>query len=331
MPSAIRLGTRSSKLSMVQVHQVVERLHQAYPDCTVEVVPLTTRGDLVPTRPLTTRGNLVPTRPLTEIGGKGLFVEDIEKALHDGIIDAAVHSMKDVPARLHDGMVMDCFLPRMDARDALCSRHHRSLKHLPPKARLGTSAPRRIAQVLAQRPDLTIVPLRGNVDTRITALHHGEVEAVMLAYAGLMRLSLEKEATEIFPTTTMLPCTGQGTIAVEYRGDDLAMAKKLAAINHAPTAHCAKTERAFLAALGGSCATPVASLAELDGKTLKFRCHIFENNGGTGYATVQTGSIEDGEALGRAAGEELRQFAKSRNFPLMDTPTKPSPKDPLVS
>src|SRR5262245_63309681 len=248
----LRLGTRGSKLALTQTGLVRDALRVS--------VPTLAAPDAIEIIPIRTTGDAIQDRPLSEAGGKGLFVKEIEEALLQGRIDAAVHSMKDMPTVQPPRLLIAAFLPREDARDVLIAGEVRRIADLRQGAVVGTSALRRRAQLLHRRPDLAIVNLRGNVDSRIAKREAGEVEATILALAGLKRLGLEHVGAPV-PEDEMLPAVGQGAICIECRSDDGATRALLAAINHAPTEIAVAAEHAMLAVLDGSCRTPIAGHA----------------------------------------------------------------------
>jgi hydroxymethylbilane synthase len=294
----LRIGTRGSPLALAQAKEVQLRLAAAHPDLPpAEIAVIRTTGDRV------------QDRKLEEIGGKGLFTKEIEEALIAGTIDLAVHSMKDMPTVLPPGLIIGCLLPREDPRDALFSSHATSLAALPPGARIGTSALRRQAQILALRPDLKIHLLRGNVGTRLAKLAAGEVDATLLALAGLKRLGLAETATAILSPEEMLPAVAQGAIGVEIRADDERVAGLLAPISDAATTEQVAAERACLAALDGSCRTPIAALAEHEGGILRLRALIALPDGSAVHRQDRRGPARQAVDLGRAVGEALRAAA----------------------
>lgn len=293
----LRIGTRGSHLALAQAEEVKARLIAAHPELAAkppEVVVIRTSGDRI------------RDRPLREAGGKGLFTKEIEEALIAGAIDLAVHSMKDMPTVLPDGLVIACILEREDPRDALIAGTATSLAELPAGAVVGTSSLRRRAQLLRRRPDLNIVEFRGNVDTRLRKLAAGEAEATLLAMAGLKRLGRTELATAPLLPEELLPALAQGAIGVETRADDDSGRERLTAIAHAPSARCVAVERAFLAALDGSCRTPIAGLAGFceDGR-IAFRGEILSPDGKQAFETALSGPPTEAEKMGRAAGEEL--------------------------
>ncbi|HEY8014459.1 MAG TPA: hydroxymethylbilane synthase [Dongiaceae bacterium] len=295
----LRIGTRGSPLALAQAKEVQQRLAAAHPDLApAEIAVIRTTGDRV------------QDRKLEEIGGKGLFTKEIEEALMEGRIDLAVHSMKDMPTLLPPGLIIGCLLPREDPRDALFSPHAASLAALPRGARVGTSALRRQAQILALRPDLQVQLFRGNVGTRLAKLAAGEVDATLLALAGLKRLGLADKATAILSTEEMLPAVAQGAIGVEVRADDDRIAALLAPLNDRPTAEQVTAERACLEVLDGSCRTPIAALAEHEpGGILRLRALIALPDGSEMHRAEQRGPRAQAMDLGRAVGEALRAAA----------------------
>ena len=293
----LRLGTRGSPLALTQTGLVRDALAKAVPALAapgaIEIVAIKTTGDVI------------QDRPLSEAGGKGLFVKEIEEALLQGRIDAAVHSMKDMPIAQPPGLAIAAFLPREDARDVLIADLTR-IDDLPQGAIVGTSALRRKALLLHRRPDLQIVTLRGNVDTRLAKRAAGTVQATILALAGLKRLGKTGVGTPI-PEAEMLPAVGQGAVCIEARENDAQTRGWLAAIDHEPTAVCVCAEHAMLVVLDGSCRTPIAGHAILTGGELHLRGLIARPDGSEVIATERRGSIADAAALGRDAGEELKR------------------------
>ena len=293
----LRIGTRSSPLALAQAHMVRAALLAAEPAL---------GGDAVEIVAVSTKGDRIQDRTLAEIGGKGLFTEEIEAGLLDGSLHMAVHSMKDMPTRLPDGLLIGAVLPRADPRDALIARGPRSIAELPRGAVVGTASLRRQAQLRAARPDLVVVPLRGNVQTRLRKLDAGEVQATLLAMAGLIRLGLEAEVSAALSTDEMLPAVAQGAIGIECRVDDAELRGLLDRINHAATMTAITAERAFLMVLDGSCRTPIAALAELDGEALRLRGLVASIDGRAVDRIEAEGSAADAAALGSATGERLR-------------------------
>jgi hydroxymethylbilane synthase len=290
-------------MALRQTILVRDRLLAAHPDLAaagaVEVVTIRTTGDRV------------QDRRLAEIGGKGLFTKEIEEALFAGRIDLAVHSLKDVETWLPDGLEIACVLTRDDPRDAFLSAKAASLAALPKGAKIGTASLRRQAQLLRRRPDLTVVPIRGNVNTRIRKLDGDEVDAMVLALCGLERLGEARLATEILPREVMLPAVGQGALAIECRVGDEGLRRLLEPLHDPRSAACVRAERAMLAALDGSCRTPIAGLAELDGDRLVLEGLLLKPDGSAELRARCAGGIGDAERLGTQLGGELRRRAGS--------------------
>lgn len=284
------IATRRSPLALWQAEHVAEKLRQA--GYQVEILPLVTTGD-----------RILDT-PLSRVGGKGLFVKEIEEALFDGRADLAVHSLKDVPTRLPDGLTLGAILERDDPRDALCAPRHRSLDELPQGAKVGTSSLRRTAQLRALRPDLEIVTIRGNVQTRLGKLE-GEVDAVLLASAGLRRLGLDERITELIEPERMLPAVGQGALAVEIREGDERVAEAVGVLDHRETHLAARAERALLGRLEGGCQVPVGAFAQLHGDRLQLHGLIGSPDGKRILRVEEDGPAENAEAIGLAAAEGL--------------------------
>ena len=291
----IRIGTRGSKLALAQAEETKRRLLAAHglPEEAVELVVIRTTGDAV------------RDRPLADIGGKGLFTKEIEEALLEGRIDLAVHSMKDVPAELPAGLAIVCHLPREDARDAFISLKHASIDDLPAGATVGTSSVRRAAQLLRLRPDVEIVPFRGNVDTRLKKLADGVAEATFLACAGLRRLGLADKITQAVPEDVMLPAVAQGAIGIEVREDDARIRDLLAPLNDADTAVRVAAERGFLERLEGSCRTPLAAHAVIEHDRVHLVAEALTLDGAQRWRVERTGSREEAHALGADAAEEV--------------------------
>jgi len=294
----LRIGTRGSPLALAQANELKRRLAAAHdalaaPDA-VEIVAIRTSGDRAGERPLSTDG------------GKGLFTKEIEDALLAGRVDLAIHSMKDMTATLPQGLAIAACLPREDPRDALLSPRAASLAALPAGARLGTSSLRRKALALHARPDLAVVPLRGNVGTRLAKLAAGEADATILAVAGLKRLGLADKITAALSSDEMLSAPAQGVLAIEIRADDVRVRALLTPLDHAVTAACAAAERALLATLDGSCRTPIAALATISDSKLHLDAAIIRPDGGALHRTRRDGLAVDGAALGRDAGAELK-------------------------
>jgi len=300
----LRIGTRGSALALAQAHETRDRLiaaHGLAADA-FEIVVIKTTGDRV------------LDRPLKEIGGKGLFTREIEDALLARDIDIAVHSMKDMPTIQPDGLVIDCYLPREDVRDAFVSAQFAAISELPHGAVVGSSSLRRRAQLAARRPDLKLVEFRGNVQTRLKKLEEGVAVATFLAMAGLTRLGMLHVARGAVEPAEMLPAVAQGCIGVERRRDDARIAALLAAIAERDSGLRVTAERAFLAGLDGSCQTPIAGLAELEGDRLHLRGEILRPDGSEVIAGERRGLAVDGAAMGSDLAEELRARAPADFF-----------------
>lgn len=296
---ALRIGTRASPLALAQAHETRARLMQAHglPEDAFVIVPMTTTGDAI------------QDRPLSEAGGKGLFTKELEDGLLSGQIDIAVHSSKDMPTTLPDGLELCAFLPREDVRDAFIGRAAAALDQLPQGARVGSSSLRRGALIKRMRPDLDVVQFRGNVGTRLRKLEEGVADGTILALAGLNRLGKSDLATSLLPLDRFPPAPGQGAICVEARSGDSRVLAMLAAINHAPTEAALACERAFLGALDGSCRSPIAGYAVVDGEQLHFTGLILTPDGGQWHEIVDSGSATDAAAIGRRAGAAVRAKA----------------------
>src|SRR5499427_8673275 len=300
----LRIGTRGSPLALWQAREVRAHLASAH-----GVEP-----DAIAIETIRTTGDIIQDRPLSEAGGKGLFTKEIEQALADGAIDLAVHSSKDMPTALAAGLELAACLPREDVRDAFVSRKSTSLAGLPPGAVLGTASLRRQAMVKRLRPDVSVVSFRGNVDTRLKKLDDGVVDATLLALAGLKRLGREAAATAVLEIDSFLPAVGQGAIGIEVREADTRALDLLDRINHPETLAALCAERAFLAVLDGSCRTPVAGHAWIEGGTILFRGLILRPDGSEAHETARTGAVRDAEKLGADAGHELKSRATADFF-----------------
>ena len=295
----LRIGTRGSPLALVQARMVQARLAAAL-GVDVGAIELAT---------IRTSGDVIQDRPLAEEGGKGLFTKEIEEALLDGRIDLAVHSAKDMPTLLPQGLMLAACLEREDARDVFISRKAPSLDALPRGATLGTTSPRRQAIAKRMRPHLRVVPLRGNVETRLRKLDEGQADAIILALAGLKRLGLQAQATKVMSVEEFLPAAAQGAIGIEAREKDSRVRDMLARIDHAETSVAVACERTFLAELDGSCRTPIAGHATLSGRVLHFRGLIVKPEGSAAHETAVAGALEDAATIGANAGRALRQYA----------------------
>jgi hydroxymethylbilane synthase len=300
----LRIGSRGSPLALAQSREVKSRIAAA-----AGLDP-----ERIEIKIIRTTGDVIQDRPLSEAGGKGLFTKEIEEALLAGAIDLAVHSSKDMPTVLPDGLVLSAFLPREDARDAFIGRKAKSLRALPAGAAVGTASLRRQAMVKRLRPDLAIVPLRGNVETRLRKIEAGEADATLLAVAGLKRLGLLDKADELLDIDAFLPAVGQGAIGIETRTDDAATRTLVAKINDADTATALAAERAFLAVLDGSCRTPIGGHARVNAGVVRFRGMIVRPDGSEAYEVSREGRSDDAAKLGADAGRELKARARADFF-----------------
>jgi len=293
MPQRLRIATRKSALALWQAEHVAARLRAACPDIEVELVKMVTRGDKL------------LDAPLAKVGGKGLFVKELEEGLLAETADLAVHSMKDVPAELPEGLHIAAILPREDPRDAFVSLRYPSFDALPPKAKVGTSSLRRQSQIKARLPECETVNLRGNVDTRLGKLDTGQYDAIILAAAGLKRLGLSPRITEILSTDISLPAVGQGAIGIECRRDDIWLNECLRVLHHEDTAVCVMAERALNERLNGGCQVPIAGYAELSGDHLRLRGLVGTPDGRTLVRGEIEGPRDDPRSLGAALAEDL--------------------------
>ncbi|MBM3608309.1 MAG: hydroxymethylbilane synthase [Alphaproteobacteria bacterium] len=300
----MRIGTRGSPLALAQAHQVRDLLAARHdvPPADIEILIIRTSGDMI------------QDRALSESGGKGLFTKEIDQAQIEGRIDIAVHSSKDLPTLLPAALALGGFLPREDVRDAFISSKAQSLMDLPQGARIGTASLRRAAQLRRLRPDVQIVLLRGNVQTRLRKIAEGEADATLLALAGLKRLGMAHEATQILPLGDFLPAVGQGAIGVTIRANDSQSAARLAAICDEDTGLALETERAFLRVLDGSCRTPIAGFASMEAGEVHFRGLILRKDGSEVFETSITASPADAGQAGERAGHELLARAPADIF-----------------
>ena len=302
--STLKIGTRGSPLALWQAHEVRRLLMAAHdlPEDAFQIVVIKVTGDQI------------QDKALREIGGKGLFTREIEEALAEGGIDIAVHSMKDMPTEQPPGLLLDCYLPRADMRDAFVSLRHASIADLPPGAKVGSSSLRRRAQLRLVRPDLELVEFRGNVQTRMRKLEEGVADATFLAMAGLSRLGMADVARTAIAPEEMLPAVAQGVIGVERRADDTRMAALLAPIHDRATGLQLAAERAFLARLDGSCQTPIAGLALLEGEALWLRGQILRPDGSEALSDAIRGPAAQGAELGRELADRLLSRAPADFF-----------------
>ncbi|EHJ96915.1 MULTISPECIES: hydroxymethylbilane synthase [Rhizobium/Agrobacterium group] len=299
-----RIGTRGSPLALAQAYETRNRLMSAHglPEDMFEIVVLSTKGDRI------------TDRALSEIGGKGLFTEELESQLLSGELDIAVHSSKDMPTVLPKGLYLSAFLPREDMRDAFIGRTAPKLLELPQGAVVGSASLRRQALIRRLRPDLSVIIFRGQVETRLRKLEEGQADATLLAFAGLKRLGMENVPTDILDPKEFPPAPAQGAICVESRIGDTRMDELLSPINDIPTYDAVTCERAFLAALDGSCRTPIAGFATCHGEELHFSGLILTPDGQTSHSVEISGARKDAEDLGRRAGEDVRARAGSNFF-----------------
>jgi hydroxymethylbilane synthase len=290
---SIYIGTRSSALALWQARWVMSQLTERYPGLKVEFVPIKTKGDRI------------TDSPLSKVGGKGLFVKEIEDALLDGRVDLAVHSMKDVPTELPDGLELTAITNREDPRDALVAREVGSLKELPKGARLGTSSLRRKAQLLHLRSDLVILDLRGNLDTRYRKLQSEGLDAIVVAMAGTKRLGLDARVTEILSTDTILPAVGQGALGIESRRDDLETKALLAFLNHPESSLSVLSERAFLRVLQGGCQVPIGAYGKVEGNEFRIRGLVADLEGKRVLIEALSGPLEEADELGKRLADNI--------------------------
>jgi hydroxymethylbilane synthase len=293
MTGQIRIATRRSRLALWQAEHVAARLAACHPGLVVSLVPIVTEGDRI------------QDRSLAASGGKGLFIKELEGALQDGRADIAVHSMKDMPAALPAGFTIAAALERGDARDAFVSQHHASLESLPEGARIGTSSLRRQCQLRHRRPDLGVVVLRGNVDTRLAKLDAGACDATVLAVAGLERLGLESRIRARLAPRDMLPAIGQGIVGVECLEDRPDVVALLRGLEHGPTRMALAAERALAARIGASCHSPIAGYATIDGEALRLDGLVGSPDGSSIITDSVSGAVRDAATLGAQLADRL--------------------------
>jgi len=289
----IRIATRQSPLALWQAEHVAALLVQAYPDVTTELVKMVTRGDKI------------LDAPLAKVGGKGLFVKELEQGMLEGTADIAVHSMKDVPIEFPDGLHLAAILEREDPTDAFVSNKYASLSELPANARIGTSSLRRECQLKERFPNSEVIPLRGNVNTRLAKLDAGDYDAIILASAGLKRLGMADRITESLDTGISLPAVGQGAIGIECRVDDDEINQMLLALHDAQTGLCVAAERAMNTRLNGGCQVPIAGFAQIQGEKVFMRGLVGNPDGSVLYRAERTVGLEESEAMGRIIAEDL--------------------------
>jgi hydroxymethylbilane synthase len=292
-PNRLVIATRASRLALWQAEHVRDRLQALYPDCEVSLLKMTTRGDQI------------LDRSLSKVGGKGLFVKELENALLDGRADLAVHSLKDVPVDMHAPFALSVILERDDPRDAFVSNDYASLDELPAGAVVGTSSLRREAQIRQLYPQLVVSPLRGNLDTRLGKLDRGDYSAIILAAAGLRRLGLADRIRSFLSVEQSLPAAGQGALGIEILEERQDMKAWLAPLASATTTACTLAERAVSRVLGGSCQVPLAAFAQVDGLTLSVRALVAEPDGSRVLRAQATGTVDSAEQLGEEAAKNL--------------------------
>jgi len=293
MSEPIRIATRQSPLALWQANSVREQLLALHPDLNIEMLPLTTKGDRE------------QSTSLAKIGGKGLFLKELETALLSETADLAVHSMKDVPAQIPDGLEICTLLERHNPSDALVSNNYGTIDELPDNAIIGTCSPRRQAQLLYLNPTFQIVELRGNVGTRLAKLDAGEFDATLLACAGLERLGLESRVAQTIPPEQCLPAMTQGTIGIEIRSSDARTKALLEPLNHEPTTYLSSAERAFSAKLNGGCAAPIAAYATIDGDRLYMTARVIAHDGTRLLQTTGSAALKDAHRMGTNLAVEL--------------------------
>lgn len=289
----IRIATRQSPLALWQAEHVAELLVRALPGVRTQLVKMVTRGDKI------------LDAPLAKVGGKGLFVKELEQGMLENLADIAVHSMKDVPVDFPEGLHLAAILLREDPTDAFVSNHYSMLNELPPSARIGTSSLRRQCQIKEKFPDAEVIPLRGNVNTRLSKLDAGDYDAIILASAGLIRLGMAKRITQSLDTSVSLPAIGQGAIGIECRVDDLEINEILQTLHDAETGLCVSAERAMNARLNGGCQVPIAGFAQVQGGQIAMRGLVGNPDGSVLYRAERTGGLDQGESIGQLIAEDL--------------------------
>ncbi len=300
----IVIGSRGSKLSLAYsnyVKDLIIKSNSLYTDDLIEIKIIKTSGDIF------------QDKKISEIGGKGVFSKQIEDELLESKIDLAVHSLKDLPSKVTDGLCIDAFVKRNDPRDAFLSDKYNSFAQLKPNSVIGTSSFRRKAQLNILRKDIEIIPMRGNIDTRINKLKKKEFDAIVLSFAGIQMLKLENEVKEIFSLDKILPALGQGVIALQSRQDDKKILNILKMINHEETFYCVQAERALLEAIGGDCDTAIGGLAKLSNNKLILKSELFSDDGNKKFVAENSGHLKDARDIGYRTGKELLQKA-GKNF-----------------
>ena len=293
MTTKFRIATRESKLALWQAHYVQDRLIEAHPGIEIEIVGMTTQGDRD------------KRSPLSQIGGKGVFVKELEQALLLGEADIAVHSMKDVPSVLPDGLTIQAICERADPRDAFVSKKYKRMEDMPTGARIGSSSLRRRLQLKSRFPDLSYLELRGNVGTRLEKLDSGEYDGIILAAAGLSRLGLETRISDHISTQYCIPSAGQGAVGIEVRSGDTRVSDLLSAVNHSPTEFCVSCERLVTSRLGANCNLPIAVFAELDGDSIHFTSFVSDRVGQKVLNVSRSGPVAEGRQLAEQVANTL--------------------------
>jgi hydroxymethylbilane synthase len=301
----LKIGTRGSKLALKQTNFVADKLKKVIPEAVIDI------------RIIKTSGDIMQDVSLLKIGGQGVFIKEIEDALLAKKIDLAVHSMKDVPGEIPEGLMFAAILPREDVRDVLVTRNNIKMEFMPREAKIGTGSQRRGAQIKALLPDVNIVPLRGNIDTRLKKIETENLTGVILAAAGMKRMGLAERITQFLPVETMLPAVGQGAIGLQIRKTDFEMAKICAPLNDSTTAAEVTAERSFLRALGGGCRLPIAALGKLEGQRLYLKGMIAAPDGTTVIRDKISGSEEEAEELGKKLAEIILDKGGKRLLDLM--------------
>jgi hydroxymethylbilane synthase len=301
----IKIGTRGSKLAMTQANYVAGCLKQIAPEISTEICVIKTAGDIM------------QDVSLLKIGGKGVFVKEIEDALLSGTIDLAVHSMKDVPTENPEGLNIAAILPREDARDILVSRDNKKIEFMPKGAKIGTGSMRRASQILAIMPDITIVPLRGNLDTRLKKIETENLAGVILAAAGMKRMGFAEKITQYLPIETMLPAVGQGALGLEIRNNDEALKKIMIKLNHEPTQREVTAERSYLRALGGGCQLPIAAFGKINNGQLFLEGLVAALQGANIIRDKVKGDPAEAEELGKKLAEIILERGGKKLLDLM--------------
>ena len=301
----LKIGTRGSKLALTQTNFVAEKIKNVMPEADIEICIIKTSGDIMQDVSLLT------------IGGQGVFVKELEEALLSCKIDLAVHSMKDVPGETPEELIFAAILPREDVRDVLVSRNNIKMEFMPKGAKIGTGSQRRGAQIKAMLPDINIVSLRGNIDTRLKKIETENLTGVILAAAGMKRMGLAERITQFLPVETMLPAVGQGALGLQIRRADVDLAEICARLNDAKTAAEITAERSYLRALGGGCRLPIAALGKLDGQMLTLEGMLAAPNGSTMIREKINGAKEDAEALGKKLAEIILEKGGKKLLDLM--------------